>query len=78
MEISYTELEKYLQQGREVEFFYNEKKYSFNHSHVGWHLTEYYNISQDFKNVKDMLKYGRIEGKSIKKIWDDVEIDCLF
>ena len=78
MEISYAELEKYLQQGREVEFFYNGKKYSFSHGEYWW-LTEYHNpIYQEFKAVDDMLTHGIIEGKSIKNIWDDVKIDCLF
>lgn len=79
MNFSYEQLKAYLSQGREVEFYYNNKKYSISNNHDGVYLTEYHNpVHQDFKTDTELLENGKIQGLSIRDIWDDVIIDVLF
>lgn len=79
MAISYKKLACYLKQGREIEFYLNNKKYSFSNNQDGWYITEYDNPDyQSFANTEELLANGTINGRPIKEVWKDVVIDILF
>lgn len=78
MNITYNELLEYLKLGDEIEFKYKNKKYSINCGQKNWYLTEYYSVNQEFSDTNELLKYGRIDGKTIKEVWNDVEVTAIF
>ncbi|EHV0132278.1 hypothetical protein [Vagococcus fluvialis] len=60
--------------GEELNFYYNDVEYwiSYGENH---YLTDATNkISQEFKTPEQLFENGRIEGKSIKDIWNDVKM----
>jgi hypothetical protein len=68
-----------LRQGREIEFYYRDKKYSFSHNEDGYYITEYNNDNfQSFDSPENLITNGTISGKFIRDIWKDVIIDVLF
>ncbi len=76
---SYKELKYDLEMGHEVEFFHMKKKYSISNNKDGWYLTRYYDENyQPFKTVQELLEYGRITGKSLEDIWDQVQVETVF
>lgn len=79
MKLSYDTLVEYLRQGREIEFYFSGKKYSFSNNNDGCYITEYNNpIDQAFKTPDELIEKGTIDGHSIKEIWDSVVIDIIF
>lgn len=78
MNITYEELKELLLIGHEIEFKYNKKKYSINRGQDYWYLTEYYNKNQEFNITGELLEKGRIEGRSLKELWDNVEVVAVY
>ena len=79
MEYSYTELKEDLSIGHEVEFYYNQKKYSISHNDKGWHLTEFGESDyQSFQDSEELLEKATIKNKRLFKIWYDVKVESVF
>lgn len=78
MDITYEELKELLLIGHEIEFDYNNKKYSINCGQDYWYLTEYYNKNQEFNTTEELLEKGGIEGRSLKEIWGNVETIAIY
>ncbi|BBB90444.1 hypothetical protein [Methylomusa anaerophila] len=76
---SYKELEHDLEMGHEVEFFHMEQKYSISNNKDGWYLTRLYDENyQSFKTAQELLEYGRINGKTLADIWNQVKVETVF
>lgn len=59
----------------ELNFYYNDIEYWISHGNEMSFLTDATNkISQEFKTPEELFENGRIEGKIIKDIWNDVKI----
>ena len=58
-----------LNRGCEVEFLYNDKKYSITHTNKGISITEFYNEESErtYHNALQALEY-EIDGKKLKDI----------
>ncbi len=79
MNYRYSELEKDLSNMHEIEFYYNEKKYSISYNSEGWYLTEYGNEEyQSFKSSNELLQNANIDNKSLKEIWKKVIVEFVF
>jgi hypothetical protein len=78
MSYSYDELCRDLDIGHELHFKYKEKEYSISHTIEGSYLSEFYGEYQSFNDHAELLQKGTIEGKSLKDIWDDVEVTTIF
>ena len=79
MVLDYGTMKSYLGQGREIEFCYNNNRYSFSHNSKGWYITEYNNSDyQTFKTSEELLKRGAIDEKPIAMIWPNVTIEAVF
>jgi len=79
MEYSYNDLVNDLEIGHEIEFTHLNCDYSISHNDQGWHL---YCVdtgnNQSFKDVGDLLNNGKILGKSLRDIWNSVNIRSIF
>lgn len=79
MSYSYFKLRKNLSNMHEIEFYYNEKKYSISYNGEGWYLTEYGNdVYQSFKSSNELLQNATIDNKSSKEIWKKVIVEFVF
>lgn len=72
----------YLKQGREIEFIYNEKEYFISNEKKGravWkekdRITNYFEVNptDEFNTLKELLDTINVDGKSLKKIFEDNE-----
>jgi len=79
MKYSYLELKEDLSIGHEVEFLYNNEKYSISHNEKGWYLTRFSdNVYQSFNDSEELLEKALIGNKHIKEIWDNVVVESIF
>lgn len=64
-----------LNRGCEVEFLYNDKKYSITHTSKGISVIEFYKEDSEktYLDAKTVLEY-EIEGKSLKDIIPEMKI----
>ena len=64
-----------LNRGCEVEFLYNDKKYSITHTDEGISITEFYNEDSEktYSNAEKALEY-EIDGKFLKDIIFEMKI----
>lgn len=80
-ECSYNDLIEYLGQHREIEFYYNNNKYS-----ISWgddyncYLTKFGDADneQGFKTQFELLDKCLVDQKHLKDIWQNVKIDMIF
>ena len=63
-----------LNRGCEVEFLYNDKKYSITHAEEGISIIEFYNEDSEktYSNAEQALEY-EIEGKILKDIISEIK-----
>ncbi|RAL23450.1 hypothetical protein DL897_12270 [Thermoflavimicrobium daqui] len=79
MKISYEELEEYLYSGREIEFTYQGDQYSITNTQNGFSFCKFYsNTPQNFTTPQMLLENVKINCKSLKEIWSEVEVDILY
>lgn len=70
----YKQMTKSLDYGEEYSFIYKNKKYWISQNESGNYLTNSTDKhTQEFKNSDDLLKYGRVDNKSIEDIWEDIK-----
>lgn len=64
-----------LSRGCEVEFLYNNKKFSITHTDEGISVTEFYNSDSEktYSDAKKVLEY-EIDGKTLKDIISKMKI----
>jgi len=64
-----------LNRGCEVEFLYNDKKYSITHAEEGISIIEFYNEDSEktYSNAEQALEY-EIEGKILKDIISEMKV----
>jgi hypothetical protein len=67
-----------LNMGREIDFTYKGQEYSISHSKEGWHLSKHGGESQTFISCEKLIKEGLIAGFTLKDVWNDVEVSCIF
>jgi len=77
---SFEELKADLDIGHEVEFYYQEDRYSISCNKEGWYLTKFYDSEshQAFKTHEELLESGTIKSKNLKEIWNQVKINIIF
>ena len=65
-----------ISRGGEIEFEYENKKYSIVHSPIGIHVAEAYNEDSEKTYIQpsDVIEY-RIKGKSLGSIITEIKID---
>jgi hypothetical protein len=73
--LDYNELVERVGWGEEFTFFYQDERYWISRNENGLYLTRekdrYY---QSFKTSEDLFLNGRIDGQSIKDLWNLIEI----
>lgn len=73
MRYTYEELIEDLEMGMEVEFFYNQRRYSISHNTKGWYLSQYGEERyQTFHDYEELLENAVIESKKLDEIWHEV------
>ncbi|MFD1425583.1 hypothetical protein [Kroppenstedtia sanguinis] len=76
--VSYDDLVEILSCGREIEFIFNETKYSITHISEGFSLCRYNTYeTQDFRCYKELLEKARIDGRRLVEIWKDVRVEDI-
>lgn len=78
MSYSYEDLKRDLGIGHELHFKYRGKQYSISNNKDGWYLSEFYADYQSVTDTNELLEIGTIDGKYLKDIWDDVEVEAIF
>ena len=70
-----SDLEDALSRGCEIEFLYNDKKYSITHIDTGIAITEFYNEDSEriYSSAKEALEY-EIDGKRLKDIISEMKV----
>ena len=72
---------KLAEQHREVDFFYNQNKYSVSVSQLGkWYLTKYgdYVNAQEFDSFFELIVKSQIEDIPFKNICERFDIDVIY
>ncbi|MFD2629551.1 hypothetical protein [Oceanobacillus kapialis] len=71
---TYQELVRDIHIGHEIEFKYKGKLYITLNVQEGFGLAESNKYCTYHKTPKELLQKGKIEGKSLKDLWEDVEV----
>ena len=60
--------------GEEFSFFYHGEKYWISQNDEGRYLTKVNgNETQKFRNSEELFQNGKIEGRTISQIWDEIK-----
>ncbi|RKD26035.1 hypothetical protein BEP19_01565 [Ammoniphilus oxalaticus] len=78
MNYTFDDLTRDLMIGHELHFRYNGKNYYISQSQGGWVLTRFDQQYELFESQAALLQGGKIDGKSLREIWDEVEVTDLF
>jgi hypothetical protein len=71
--MDYKEMEESIGYGEEYNFFYKGKEFWISKNPDGNYLTEVNGGTQEFKNAEDLLLNARINGKTIRGIWEEIK-----
>ncbi|MBO0473169.1 hypothetical protein IGL98_002792 [Enterococcus sp. DIV0840] len=71
--MNYKEMEESIGYGEEYNFYYKDKEFWISQNSDGNYLTEVDGETQEFKNSEDLLNNARINGKSIREIWEEIK-----
>ncbi|MBC2333773.1 hypothetical protein IBB74_14475 [Listeria welshimeri] len=71
--MDYKEMEESVGYGEEYNFYYKDKEFWISQNSDGNYLTEVGGETQEFKNSEDLLNNARINGKSIREIWEEIK-----
>lgn len=77
------QLKNYIETGREIEFEYNNKKYSITYYSDETHddiisFCEFYKEPSDFFSYEEFKKKAKIDGKSVVDILADIDDADVF
>ncbi len=75
---TYEEIEEMVLMGREVEFKYKDVEYFIGNFEKATLVNCTANTEEYFENQKRLLEDARIEGKSLKEIFDDIVTGYIF
>lgn len=79
LKYTFKELSNDLETGHEVEFWFQENKYSISHNKNGWFFTKFGDETyQTYPDHVSLLENTKIGSKSIKDIWNDVKVESVF
>ncbi|MCM1027354.1 MAG: hypothetical protein NC432_13040 [Roseburia sp.] len=71
---SYEEIKERVGWGEEFLFYYNNEEYWISQNEPWRYLTRVRgSVSQEFQSTEELFENGRIEGKSLFEIWDDIK-----
>lgn len=72
--MSYKEVIERVSWGEEFLFCYNNEEYWISQVKSKRYLTRVRgSVTQEFQTTKDLFENGRVEGKSLLEIWDDIK-----
>ena len=71
--MTHGELKNMVKCGMEYDFIFQNHQYWISHSKEGYHLTKSYVDSQTFETSDELFQNGRVDGKSILELWDDIK-----
>ena len=70
----YNEFKKMVGYGMEYLLYFNDEEYWISCNSEGYYLTRSKDsYSQDFLNSEELFENGRIDGKSILEIWEEIK-----
>ncbi|MFT8352731.1 hypothetical protein [Clostridium saccharoperbutylacetonicum] len=79
MKYDFTDLKEDLSIGHEIEFTYNENKYSISNNSNGWYLIKYGDEDgQSFDNYEQLIENAVIDSKNLEEIWNNVVVNNVF
>ena len=72
--MSYEEIKERVGWGEEFLFCYNNEQYWISQKNPKRLLTRVRgSVKKEFKSTEELFENGRIEGKSLFEIWDDIK-----
>jgi len=72
--MTYNELIERVGWGEEFPFQYKEEQYWISQNKEGRYLTKTKGSqTQEFKTTAELFEYGKIDGKKIIEIWDEIK-----
>ena len=72
--MEYDELLERVGWGEEFSFFYRDEQYWISQNSEGRYLTKVNgSYTQSFKTTEELFQLGKVEGKAIIEIWDDIK-----
>ncbi|QTH45392.1 hypothetical protein J4772_13845 [Cohnella sp. LGH] len=72
--MDYSELMQLVSCGMEYNFYVETEEYWISHNENGYYLTRVRDShSQEFRTAGDLFENGRINGKSLLELWDDIK-----
>jgi len=72
--MTYQEIVKRVEWGEEFSFYYNDDQYWISQNGSVRYLTRVRGSeTQEFQNTQELFENGRVEGKSIFEIWEDIK-----
>jgi len=80
MKYSYEEFLEDLSMGREIHFIYRDEEYYIGCGTGKFMFWKFYNIASEIidKDMEDLLRKVKIDGKLINEIWDLIKIDTIY
>lgn len=72
--MDYEELKQRVSMGEEFQFYYQGESYWISRNQEGFYLTRVRDSnSQAFKTSSELFESGRIEGKTILALWNELD-----
>ena len=72
--MTYQEIMKRVEWGEEFSFYYKKDQYWISQNGSVRYLTRVRGSeTQEFQNTQELFENGRVEGKSIFEIWEDIK-----
>ena len=72
--MNYEEIKERVGWGEEFLFYYNNEEYWISQNDSKRYLTRVRgSVTQEFQTTEELFENGRVEGKSLLEIWDDIK-----
>lgn len=73
--MNFDEFAQRVAMGEEFQFYYKNEGYWISRNNEGFYLTRVQDSSsQTFKTSGDLFRKGRIENKTIRELWEEIEV----
>lgn len=72
--MNYEEIKERVGWGEEFQFCYNNEEYWISQNNPKRYLTRVRgSVTQEFQTTEELFENGRVEGKTLLQIWDDIK-----
>jgi hypothetical protein len=72
-DMPYYDVIKWAKRGGEFNFYYHNDEYWISQNKDGFYLTKIGGETQSFDTIEELIKCGKIDGKSMHDVWENIK-----